>query len=323
MDKKLLERYLLVYKRFKIESASYVSYKNSLEKLYSYIREKIDTDIEVDLIKGCDNDMFEDYILELQCRGHKPSSINLYHEHARDFFEYCHKSKRIINFNPIGLTKKFDQSIVEANITKKDVLTPEEIKNVIECTYKKLDGERSHSYTSKRDRFLISLLATTGSRIKSILEIRLDWIEQTEIGKFINIPAEYVKTGIDLRLPIVESIEKYYEEYLVARDELLKKKSKQSDVLFLSVKGEKMHGKNTNESLEKLVRDKADINQKNITNHCLRKSLTVSLIGKNVEENTLRVILGWSIPGIIAKYSGKGYDKCYDEMKMKICNILG
>lgn len=216
--------------------------------------------------------------------------------------------------------KKYKLKEVNLNKKQKDTLTINEMKKIIECSYIRKKGERKFEFNSARDRFLITLLFTTGLRISEALAIRLDWIENVEgIGVMINIPKEFVKNDMDKRVPLVNSIKKFYDEYMIERNQI---KLEDKKILFVSSNGKNLNCKDANIILEKLL-SKAKIEEKNISVHCLRHSLTRILISNRIDTSLIKKVLGWmENDDIIGVYSGNASDTTYDSAKLSVCDLF-
>lgn len=319
MEYNIRDRFLTKYKKFEIGDNNYKQYSNQITKLYGFVKEKFDIDNEIELIKRIDGFIMEEFYYHIQDQKYRYSTINTIIICLKDYFNYlC--DIHVIEKNYADVMKKYKLKEVNLNKKQKDTLTVNEMKKIIECSYVRKKGERNFEFNSARDRFLISLLFTTGLRISEALAIKLDWIENIEeVGLMINIPKELVKNNMDKRVPLVNSIKKFYDEYMLERNKI---KLENKKILFVSSSGKKICGKDVNISIEKLVK-KASILEKNITAHGLRHSLTRQLISNRVDVPIIKKTLGWSEENdIIGVYSGNASDKTYDETKMLACDLF-
>ena len=157
-------------------------------------------------------------------------------------------------------------------------------------------------------------------RIDEALGIEIDDIEAVENGCYmINIDGERVKNGEDKRVPIPEGIIKYYEEYKIQR--MIRNEKFNSNLLFFGMRGKQLSGNKINDAIEKYSQ-RSNIDN-HITNHCFRYFLTNYLRSKGYDIGLVYKIMGWCEDGIITNYHGKATDKTYDELKLKMCDVLG
>lgn len=319
MDYDIRDRFLTKYKKFEIGDNNYKQYSNQITKLYTFIKEKFDIGNEIELIKKIDGFVMEEFYYYIQDQDYRYSTINTIIICLKDYFNYlC--DIHVIEKNYADIMKKYKLKEVNLNKKQKDTLTINEMKKIIEVSYIRKKGERNFEFNSARDRFLISLLFTTGLRISEALAIKLDWIEEIEdAGIMINIPKEFVKNDMDKRVPLVNSIKKFYDEYILERNN---NKLEEEKILFISSNGKNLSCKDANTSLNKLV-NKAEIEEKNVSVHCLRHSLTRILISNRIDTSLIKKILGWTEnDDIIGVYSGGSSDKTYDEAKLSVCDLF-
>lgn len=319
MEYNIKDRFLTKYKKFEINDNNYKQYNNQITKLYNFVREKKVVDSEIELLKQIDGFLMEEFYYYIQDKKYRFNTINTIIICLKDYFNYlC--DIHVIEKNYADIMKKYKPKEVNLDKKQKDTLTVNEMKKIIECSYIRKKGERKFNFNSARDRFLIALLFTTGLRISEALEIRLDWIENVEgLGMMINIPKEFVKNHMDKRVPLVNSIRRFYDEYMMERNKI---KLEDKKILFVSLNGKQYYSKNANESISKLV-DKANIEEKHIVPHSLRHSLTRQLISNRVDVHIIKKTLGWSEEDdIIGVYSGSASDKTYDETKMLACDLF-
>lgn len=319
MDCNIKDRFLTKYKNFEINDNNYKQYNNQIAKLYGFVKEKFNIDNEIELIKKIDGFVMEEFYYYIKDQGYRFSTVNTIIICLKDYFNYlC--DIHVIEKNYADVMKKYKLKEVNLNKKQKDTLTINEMKKIIECSYIRKKGERKFEFNSARDRFLITLLFTTGLRISEALAIRLDWIENVEgIGVMINIPKEFVKNDMDKRVPLVNSIKKFYDEYMIERNQI---KLEDKKILFVSSNGKNLNCKDANIILEKLL-SKAKIEEKNISVHCLRHSLTRILISNRIDTSLIKKVLGWmENDDIIGVYSGNASDTTYDSAKLSVCDLF-
>lgn len=316
----ILERFLVGYKNFKVDSNSYITYKTHIKKVYDYyMRKKRYTD-EVDMLKKIDIDSIEKFFIDLKMSGkYKPSTFNLIRSANYEYFKYLKESRHLLDVNVIDVVSSYSLGDIKETKKEKDILTVDEMKKLLNAVNIRVKGQRNFEFNSARDIFLYSLLFTTGLRISEALSIRLDWIENTCNGIMINIPRKFVKNNIDKRVPIVDSILRYYHDYTIERNSI-EEKIKDKQLVFLSPNGKKLNTTDINDGLRKNI-DKTKID-KHLSCHSFRHSLTQQLITNGVDDSIIYKILGWTEKGVISNYSGTASNPIYDEIKHKVCNIL-
>lgn len=320
-DNLILEKFLTIHKNFLIKSNSYVTYKTQILKVYNHYKEKNYYATEIEMLKNIDIDSIEKFFIDLKLsEKYKASSYNLIRSANFEFFEYLKNSRHIITINPLDVVNPMSISDVKESKTEKEILTIPEMKEILTALDIREKGERNFEFNSARNKLLYSLLYTTGLRISEILQIKMSWIEKTPYGFMINIPKNIVKNKIDKRVPLVDSIIRYYYDYLAERDSRLNSKQVKTDLLFLSQNLKTINTTDINDGLKKTI-NKTKID-KHISAHSFRHSLTRNLVLSGCDESIVYKILGWSEKGIISNYSGSASDKIYDEIKHKVCNIL-
>lgn len=293
---------------------SYKSYISGINCFYKDIEEvkekKYDTD--EDLIIDISVRDYERYYKNL-IKKNKKSTVNSRLNITKQLFEYAVDSN-IIEKNPTKTAKPFSSTKVEAETTKKEILTVDEIKKVLNCSYIKIKYEKNFDVNSVRDRCLIAILVTGGLRISEALNIKISDIEETQLGTVIKI--NDTKNNVAKRVPITKGIEVYFREYV----NMLLVDGYKEGYLFFTKSGNQMEYSDAKKLIDKAIK-KAGIDKK-ITTHSFRYSLTQILLEKEVNESMIYKILGWKETKMISKYSGSAADQRYDEIKFKHCDIL-
>ena len=298
------------------------SYLYDINLFLDYIKEKKDLENNMDCVKNTTIEDVEDYLNN--CKSNKDtlyrvSSINRKIISLKGFYEYCKVNRKNIEHNPFdGQVMFMEQKTRKKSAyiqsrpekTQREILTLEEFSRIIREMDIRHKGERNFEFNSARNKFLFSLLFTTGLRIDECLEITLSDIEKTEYGYMINIP--YTKTGVSKRIPISGVVENYYKDYMYVRP------WRQTDILFLSSNRKKLALQNTLDILSKYTK-MCNID-KHITNHSLRHSFRTIITGRGVNENLIRLIGGWATDSISGIYVHD--DKSLDREKINACNFL-
>ena len=319
-DNVILEKFLINFKEFKQGGNSYVTYKTHILKVYNHYKENNSFSSEKEMLKKISIDSIEDFFEELK-EKYACSTFNLIRSANYEFFEYLKSNRHLIEINVLDVVKGYSMNKVKENKKEKETLSIEEMRKILLALDTREKGERNFSFNSSKNKFLISLLFTTGLRISELLNIKLEWIEQTEDGLLmINIPKEIVKNKINKRVPLVKSVMRYYLDYMVER-EAIEEKIIDKEILFVSFNGRQLNVTDINAALKKIM-GKANI-EKKISCHCMRHSLTKILILHGAEESLIYKILGWSEgKKIIDNYSGGADDPTYDKIKHEVCNLL-
>lgn len=242
-------------------------------------------------------------------KKYENTTINRKITSVKSFFNYCVKQK-IINDSPAASLET-----LVIHVKRKDILTIEQIRNIIDNTYVKHKGERDFDFKSARDRFVLALLTTTGLRKTELINVKLSDIEKIEDNAYmINISSKGVKNNLNKRVPIANTTLKYFNEYMNQRS---KKNIKDLDILFLTTRGTKM----SDDAVEKLVHEQLKRNgleDRQVTPHSFRHICTTYMRMNGEDTSIINKVLGWK-EGIMDNYTN---DMFLDERKIHACNIL-
>lgn len=309
------DRYIRYLKGREKAENTIKSYTTDINLLYGFMREYKQIDNEYELLKSITNDDIEDYMYDMQER-YALSSINQHLASWKNFFDYVMKNKHIIDYNPVDGIESFGEKIVYTTAKKKDILTLDEIKEVIKCSYIRKKGERYADFTLSRNRFIFATLCTTGLRVEELLQAEKSWLEKIEEGYMLNIPASIVKNKIDKRVPITNKVLHYFKEYEL--DKRSYSDAVESNLIVCSPNGKKISTSNCNTIIKKLI-EKANID-KHISPHCCRHTCTTILVKRHVSEILIDKILGWKTNSMRNRYSDHVTE--YDKEKIEACNFL-
>ena len=272
------------------------SYRSDIEIFLNNMAGKKSLQDETVLFQSITNDDVEDWIEEQE--GCAFTTIDRRLITLKKFFNYITINKKIITKNPfdgidrVKPPKNIAQAIKDGELNynlkkKKTVLSLEETKKLIDSTYIKGYKERNFEFSSTRDRFLLSMLFTTGLRIEELLNVQLTQLTPCNEGYMIeNIPS---KTGVLKRVPVANKTLEYYNSYMAERK--LFKNGKISEYLIINERGEKWTNKNTNEKLERILK-KANIG-KHITCHCFRYGFKTYSTARGINSDIIASIGGW------------------------------
>ena len=258
------------------------SINNSIDTFSKYLQTK---DIElndatINNITVQDAFNYRKYLLD---KGYKKSSVNTKIANIKSYFGFLTKHQ-IISKNPFtGF-----EAMEENDKTIKDILTKEEVIKLIESFDIKLAGERNFEYISKRNKAIISILASTGIRIENLLNITVDRLIKIEEGYKIEYTKAETKGKVNTTIYIVGRNAELLEDYLKVRKDkaglnLLfnsagaNKKISRSDMITIINKRVKYLGI-----------------QKHIVSHSFRAYAANALLSNGVDPILIRKMLGWA-----------------------------
>ena len=299
------------------------SYKSDIMLFLNSLCEKKILSSESELLQSIVNDDVEDWTITQ--RGGSFSTINRRITALRKYFKYIYEAKKIITSNPFdGIKLKKPPKRIEKDATLnyklkqgKNIISKEEVEKLIKATYDKIDDERNFSFVSARDRFLLSLLFTTGLRIEEALGINI--CQLTEKNDVIIVQDIDSKTGMIKRVPIANVCLRYYKEYLLARN--LFSNGKKTDCLLINERGTRWNKDGVNDRIGVLL-SKANIG-KHITCHCFRYGFkTYSTALGNINADIIAMIGGWK--GELSSQSDVYLSNIgqHDKAMIEACNIL-
>ena len=274
------------------------SYRSDIEVFLNNMSEKKSINSELDLLQSITNDDIEDWIESQEGKSFTTMDRRLIA--LKKFFNYITVNKKIIAFNPFdGINrvkppKNITQAIKNNELyyklkQKKIMPSIDEIKKIIDSTYIRVNKERNFKFASARDRFLISMLFTTGLRIEELLSVDLSQIKPYNEGEgyiIENIPS---KTGVLKRVPIANKTLEYYKDYLSERN--LYKNGNKSNYLVINESGDKWTNKDTNKRLTMILK-KAEID-KHITCHGFRYAFKTYSTAKGINSDIIALVGGW------------------------------
>lgn len=301
--------------------------KNTLDNYYSDVKNflemimKENSCSENEAIKMVTPLRIENFINENQSytgeKGYSKATLNRKIASLTCFYDWLIKMDILeIEKNPFEHIDRYSE--VESKV--KDILYIDEVKKVIEATYRKERIDKNFEFASARTRFIISMMTTTGLRIEEVLNIKLKDIEQIGDDFMVNIPKEISKNKQERRVPICSLTKKYYFEYLEERNKLV---LDDNELLILSNNKKKLSTKDSRVAIDKYVK-RADIKDKNIGNHSFRHTFRSVATANNVNEALICIIGGWSRKALSNQSNVYLHDdEGLDKIKIEICsNIL-
>lgn len=301
------------------------TYFTDLKILFKDMGKIFKSNSELEIIKKMDEDFLEDYFISMDKNNNETlidtklcyaqTSLNKKRIALNQLLDYAVK-RHIISYNKLATVQPY--KIREEDKKKKDLLDVEEMYKVIEQTYVRQKGDRNFEFNSARDRFILSLMFTTGLRISEAQSIELTDIEKVNNYYMVNLDKKKVKTGIDKRVPIANTTLLYYNEYIQERNNL--KDTKDLNFLILSTNGKKIKGSETiTKRIEKYI-SLVGI-KKHITPHSQRYSFMTVASEQGKPLSIIYAVGGWKFKTMADTYL-KTTDSMLDESKVSCCNIL-
>ena len=258
------------------------SINNSIDTFSKYLQTK-DIELNDTTINNITVQDAFNYRKYLLYKGYKKSTVNTKIANIKSYFGFLTKHE-IISKNPFtGF-----EAMEENDKTIKDILTKEEVIKLIESFDIKLAGERNFEYISKRNKAIISILASTGIRIENLLNITVDRLIKIEEGYKINYTKAETKGKVDTTIYIVGRNKELLEEYLKVR-----KDKAGLNLLFNSVNGKKISRSDILGIIDKRVKY-IGVN-KHIVSHSFRAFCANMLLSEGVDNLLIKKYMGWRI----------------------------
>lgn len=256
----------------------------------------------------------KDYVKTLE-EENKPSTINRKISALMKFYDYIVDVEELMNRNPFTKELKISKIVVDKYKEPKEILTLEECRELIDATRKKQFDDRNFSFNSCRDRLLLGIYITNGTRCKELIDATMNDLEKIDNGYVINISEGNVKNKINKRLIITGEVEKYLIDYLLSREI----NNINTEKIFTSYNGGNLTNGNINSRIKKYMKI-ANIDKK-ITVHCFRDTCTSIMRLKKISDSIITLVLGWKDGSMLNLYSTQDI-KIYDDIKAEACNFL-
>ena len=260
------------------------SYVSDVNRFKDYILKKKSSDNFDNVLVEINYMDVEDYkFYMIEDLGFQKSTVNRNINSLKSFFGY---TKRYIGKNPCEELKTMN------NVTtkKKDLITKEQVLKLLEETERKEGHQTYFDYISKRNKFIISLLATSGLRAEELLTIKKEKIVDFENYARVAIDIHEGETKLNKNIIICGITYSYYKEYL---EEYRKKFDYNNDsYLILSGTGKKVSKKDSNKMLKKYA-ERIGM-EENLSNHCFRMFANMALMSAGCPDTIRNKTLGWS-----------------------------
>ena len=306
------DRFLIKAKRFDVNSGTYISYNNSLKKLYDKFN-LYDEDY-----KKLNSDMVEDWLEDLK---YKKSYRNLIIEHCKEFYSYLVK-KHLTDYNPFEAINKFGGKEVKKDSKDKYIPTKEEVKLLIlRSGIREKEPIKTFEFFKSRNMCILQLLATQGLRKNIIRVMKLEDIKRNDDYVVIVIDESRTKAGVSHRIVFAGETMKLFNRYLEVR----KTYGIDSEYIFTSLNGKKLNASDITDLFDKAVR-KANIKvEKGVqfSPHNMRHFVASRLVADNVNALIIKDIMNWgnNEQDMIQRYSN--HTEAYDLEKVRATsNIL-
>ena len=257
------------------------SIDNSMNTFEKYLQTKDielnDTTINNITVQDAFN--YRKYLLD---KGYKKSTVNTKIANTKSYFGFLTKHQ-IISKNPFAGFEAMEEN----DKTIKDILTKEEVIKLIESFGIKLQGERNFEYASKRNKAIISILASTGIRIENLLNITMDRLIKIEEGYKIEYTKAETKGKVDTTIYIVGKNKELLEDYLKVR-----KDKAGLNLLFNSAGGNK---KISRSDMITIINKRVEYLgiQKHIVSHSFRAFCANMLLSNGVDSILIKKYMGW------------------------------
>ena len=315
MCKTIMDRWMRELKISQGRSENTISsYVSDVNRFKEYILEKKSSDNFDDVIGKIDYMDVEDYKFYLiEDLGFQKSTVNRNINSLKSFFGY---TKRYIGKNPCEELK----TVANVVTKKKDLITKEQVLRLLDATEKKEGRQIYFDYISKRNKFLISLLASTGLRIQELLSIKGENLIYFNNYVRLVIDCHEGKTKLNKNVVICGKTYEYFKEYM---NEYNKKFSLDNDnYLILSGTGNKVATKDINKLLKKLG-ERISI-EENLSCHCFRMFANMALMSVGCPDTIRNKTLGWSDNNVGSNNYFDDDSVEADKMKIEyISKILG
>ena len=308
------ERFIEMYKGLKNDN-SISTYKNPLKILRSYFSFEMDEEVNLT------SDQAEDFVYYLKtCGNYRASSINTMMTIYNEYYEYLVK-KGDIERNPFTATKKCSQRKVMEDMKEKYICSVDELRRLSEAfNFEK--GSLSKEFKIKRDKAIMSILATSGTRQSILRKVTMDKMVRKGNMIILEIPKTMTKAKIPQRIVIANKCKAIFEDYLEVRDRV----GFDSDLIFPTKNGNQLDETDIRDICNKAFKLAGIESKGTVTSpHTLRNSLaTIIATREDVSVPVIKTIFNWTPSqnnDLFERYSMKDIS-AFDEKIAEITNIL-
>ena len=250
--------YLKIERQLSINTID--SYKRDLEDFYKFTGKSYKFITKDDVIK---------YLGYLNNKIN-PRSINRHIVSIKNYFKFLEKNNSI-KTNPCD-------EITGLKTPKKlpKVLSEDDVNKLLDI---KLDDAFSY-----RNKAMLELMYSSGLRVSELLNLEVNNIDFN-----MNLVRVFGKGSKERIVPIDDIATKYLDEYINGyRNTLLK--NKESDILFLNSRGDKLTRQGFFKILKTIAREKGI--KKELSPHTLRHSFATHLLNHGADLRSIQTMLG-------------------------------
>ena len=236
------------------------SYKRDLEDFYKFTNKSYKFVTKDDAIK----------YLEYLNKKINPRSINRHIVSIKNYFKFLEKNNSI-NYNPL-------EEITGLKTPKKlpRILSEDDVNNLLDIAL-----NDAYSY---RNKAMLELMYSSGLRVSELLNLEVNNIDFN-----MNLVRVFGKGSKERIVPIDDIATKYLDEYInIYRNTLLR--TKESDILFLNSRGDKLSRQGFFKILKQIAKEKGI--KKELSPHTLRHSFATHLLNHGADLRSIQTMLG-------------------------------
>ncbi|HEA84219.1 MAG TPA: tyrosine recombinase XerC [Thermodesulfobacterium geofontis] len=285
MIKNLLEdflNYLSFEKNYSVNTIR--GYRKDLEEFLKFLEAQ-----KIESLESLEPFHLRYYLLFLKREKREPTTIARKLSSIRSFFKYLLKQKKV--------KKNLVNYLSNPKILKKLPLVPieEEINNFIDNL-----EERRNEFLYLRDRALLEIAYGCGLRVSEIANLTLD---QINFGlQIIRIVGKGKKERI---VPFGKKAFKALKDYLEIRDFLLSKLNKETNYVFLNLRGERL----TERGIRYVIKERGKKQGLFYLHpHTLRHAFATHLLNAGVDLRSIQEMLGHSSLTTTEVYTKVNYE---------------
>ena len=285
MIKNLLEdflNYLSFEKNYSVNTIR--GYRKDLEEFLKFLEAQ-----KIESLESLEPFHLRYYLLFLKREKREPTTIARKLSSIRSFLKYLLKQKKV--------KKNLVNYLSNPKILKKLPLVPieEEINNFIDNL-----EERRNEFLYLRDRALLEIAYGCGLRVSEIANLTLD---QINFGlQIIRIVGKGKKERI---VPFGKKAFKALKDYLEIRDFLLSKLNKETNYVFLNLRGERL----TERGIRYVIKERGKKQGLFYLHpHTLRHAFATHLLNAGVDLRSIQEMLGHSSLTTTEVYTKVNYE---------------
>lgn len=257
--------YLSVERGLSVNTQS--AYRQDLKKYTAFLHKRGITDLKATKKKD-----ILDFIMHLKKKGLAPASIARIVAAVKGFYRFLVMERRI----PEDITSIMESPKLWQKLP--EVLSLDEVEII-------LKKPNLRDRLGIRDKAELELMYATGMRVSEIINLKTADVN-LDVG-FIKCRGKGQKERI---IPLGKSADRAIRRYLDKVRPKLLKKSKPSDYLFLSIRGQRMSRQNFWKMIKKYL--KLSRIKKDVSPHTLRHSFATHLLERGADLRIVQEMLG-------------------------------